>query len=80
MDAILLGQKTSLRYPNPTRYLFSTYWLIPSFLLKINAFLMWSEIWKGRKKVRQKADSNPDRLHQKEYNTLFTICATRTDD
>ncbi len=43
--------------PTPTLTLpdtlFSTFWLNPSFLLKINAFLMWFEIWKGRKKVRQ---------------------------
>ncbi len=34
--------------------LFATFWLFPSFLLKINAFLMWFEIWKGRKNVCQK--------------------------
>ncbi len=37
---------------------------------------MWFEIWKGRKKVRQKADSNLGRSRQKEYDTRFTICAT----
>ncbi len=30
--------------------LFSTCWLFHSFLLRINAFPMWYEIWKGRKK------------------------------
>ncbi len=40
---------------------------------------MWFEIWKGRKKVVQKADSNPGRSRQKEYDTHFTICVTKTD-
>ncbi len=51
MDATLLGHKA---LPTPTLTLpdtlFSTFWLNPSFLLKINAFLMWFEIWKGREK------------------------------
>ncbi len=51
--------------PTPTLTLpdtlFSTFWLFPSFLLKINAFLMRYEIWKGRKKVQQKAASNSAR-------------------
>ncbi len=39
------------------------------------------EIWKGRKnKGSQKADSNPGRSRQKEYDTHFTICATGADD
>ncbi len=33
---------------------------------------MWFEIWKGRKKVCQKADLG--------YDTRFTICATGADD
>ncbi len=40
--------------PTPTRYF---YWLFPSFLLKINAFLMRYEIWKGNKKVVQKVST-----------------------
>ncbi len=52
MDATLLGQLSPpYTYPNPTDTLSSTFWLFPSFLLKINAFLMWYEIWKGRKIV-----------------------------
>ncbi len=39
--------------PTPTLTLpdtsFSPFWLFPSFLLKIIAFPMWYEIWKGRK-------------------------------
>ncbi len=38
--------------------LFSTFWLFPSFLLKINAFLMRYEIWKGRNFFCQKAGAN----------------------
>ncbi len=44
---------------------FSTFWLFFPFLWKINAFLMWCEIWKRRKKVCQKLDSNPGRSCQK---------------
>ncbi len=55
--------------------LLSTFWLFPSFLLKINAFPMRYEIWKGRKKVRQKAGSNS--IASK--NTRLTIHATETD-
>ncbi len=57
--------------PTPTLTLpdtlFSTFWLFPSFLLKINAFPMRYEIWKERKKVRQKAGSNSGRSRQKAY-------------
>ncbi len=57
--------------PTPTLTLpdtlFSTFWLFPSFLLKTNAFLMRYEIWKGRKKIRQKAGSNSGRSRQNTY-------------
>ncbi len=72
MDATLLGQKT-LPTPTLTDTLFSTFWLFPSFLLKINAFLMWFEIWKGRIFFCQKADSNLGRSRQKEYDTLYHL-------
>ncbi len=52
MDATLLVQyKPSLHLPDT---LFSTFRLFPSFLLKINAFPMWYEIWKARKKMFSK--------------------------
>ncbi len=61
--------------PTPTltlpHTLFSTVWLFPSFLLKINAFLMWFEIWKGRKKNCQKADSYLSWSHQNEFEHTF---------
>ncbi len=44
--------------------LFSTFLLFPSILLKINAFPMWYEIWKGRKNVWQKEGSNSGWLRQ----------------
>ncbi len=46
MDVNLLGQKT------PTRYFIFNFLLFPSFLLKINAFLMWFE--KGEKKLSKR--------------------------
>ncbi len=55
----------ALPTPTLTDTLFSTFWLFLSFLLKINAFPMRYEIWKGRKKVRQKAGSNSGRSRQK---------------
>ncbi len=61
--------------------LFSTFWLFPSFLLKINAFTMRYEIWKGReKKVRPKAGSNHWSIASKRHDLWFTICATGADD
>ncbi len=56
MNATLLGQYS----PN--------YIYLP--LLKITAFPMWWDMKRGKKKVRQKASSNPDRSFQKEYSTL----------
>ncbi len=54
MDATLLVQYKALSAPTLTLLdtLFSTFWLSPSFLLKINAFTMRYEIWKGREKKR----------------------------
>ncbi len=50
MDAALLVQYKALSAPTLTLpvTLFSTFWLFLSFLLKINAFTMRFEIWKGR--------------------------------
>ncbi len=49
--------------PTPTltlpNTLFSTFWLFPSFPLKINAFTMRDEIWKGRKKSLAKGRIKP---------------------
>ncbi len=47
MDAALLVQYKALSAPTLTLpdTLFSTFWLFPSFLLKINAFTMRYEIW-----------------------------------
>ncbi len=44
--------------------------------------LFWCDVKfeKGEKKVRQKADSNPGRSRQKEYDTRFTISAPGADD
>ncbi len=42
----------ALLHPNPTQYLFSTFKLFPSFLLKINAFPIRFE--KGEKKFGQR--------------------------
>ncbi len=54
MDAALLVQYKALSAPTLTLPdTFSTFWLFPSFLLKINAFTMRYEIWKGREKKRQ---------------------------
>ncbi len=52
MDATLLVQYKALSAPTLTLpvTLFSTFWLFPYFLLKINAFTMRFEIWKGREK------------------------------
>ncbi len=66
--------------PTPTLTLldtlFSTFWLFPSFLLKINAFLMRYEIWKGRKKVRQKAGSNSGRPRQTDVELSSFLVLT----
>ncbi len=65
MDAILLGQKTSLRYPNPTRY-FIFNLLINSFIfIKNKCFLMWSEIWKREKKSSSKGGFEPGSIASK---------------
>ncbi len=73
MDAALLVQYKALSAPTLTLpdTLFSTFWLFPSFLLKINAFTMRYEIWKGRekKKVRpigQRQDRTTGRSRQKD--------------
>ncbi len=54
MDAALLVQYKAPSAPTLTLpdTLFSTFWLFPSFLLKINAFTMRYEIWKGREKKK----------------------------
>ncbi len=60
--------------------LFSTFWLFPSFLLKINAFTMRYEIWKGReKKDRPKVGSNHWSIASKRHDLWFTICTTGAD-
>ncbi len=58
--------------------LFSSFWLFPSFLLKINAFTLRYEIWKGRKKkFGKRRDRTTGRSHQND--TRFTICTTGAD-
>ncbi len=64
MDATLLGQSPPYTYPNPTRSFIFNCFIISLILLKINAFSMRYDIWKGRKKSSQKADSNPGQLGQ----------------
>ncbi len=60
--------------------IFSTFWLFPSFLLKINAFTMRYEIWKGReKKDRPKVGSNHWSIASKRHDLWFTICTTGAD-
>ncbi len=70
MDAALLVQYKALSAPTLTLLdtLFSTFWLFPSFLLKINAFTMRFEIWKGRekKKFGQRQDRTTGRSRQKD--------------
>ncbi len=70
MDAALLVQYKALSAPTLTLpdTLFSTFWLFPSFLLKINAFTMRYEIWKGRekKKFGQRWDRTAGRSRQKD--------------
>ncbi len=70
MDAALLVQYKALSAPTLTLpdTLFSTFWLFPSFLLKINAFTMRYEIWKGRekKKIGQRWDRTTGRSCQKD--------------
>ncbi len=68
-----MGQK-SPPYTYPI-LLFSTFWIFPSFLLKINAILMRYEIWKGWKKVSQKAGSRSIASN----SMRFTIYTTETD-
>ncbi len=67
--------------PTPTLTLpdnlFSTFSLFPSFLLKINAFPMRYEIWKGRKKSLAKGGCQPALTASK--NMHLTICTTETD-
>ncbi len=67
--------------PTPTLTLpdtlFSYFWSFPSFLLKINAFLMWYEIWKGRKKSLAKGKFELGSIASK--STLLTIYTTETD-
>ncbi len=65
MDAILLGQKTSLRYPNPTRYFI--------FNLLINSFIFIKNkcfsdvIWnlKREKKSSSKGGFEPGSIASK---------------
>ncbi len=72
MDAILMGQNPSPPTPNPTRYLFN--FLFISFIFiknKCFSVVMLFEIWKGRKKVCQKADSNRvDRVKRSTRHVL----------
>ncbi len=70
MDAALLVQYKALSAPTLTLpdTLFSTFWLFPSFLLKMNAFTMRYEIWKGRekKKFGQRQDQTTGRSCQED--------------
>ncbi len=84
MDASLLVQYKALSAPTLTLpdTLLSTLWLFTSFLLKINAFTMRYEIWKGRekkKKDRPKVGSNHWSIASKRHDSRFTICATGAD-
>ncbi len=86
MDAALLVQYKALSAPTLALpyTLFSTFWLFPSFLLKINAFTMRYEIWKGREKKssanRPKVGSNHWSIASKRHDLWFTICTTGADD
>ncbi len=83
MDAALLVQYKALSAPTLTLpdTLFSTFWLFPSFLLKINAFTMRFEIWKGREKKKSwpKVGSNHWSIASKRHDLWFTICTTGAD-
>ncbi len=55
MDATLNWDNKALPTPTlanhtPTRYFIINFLIISFILLKINAFLMWFEIWKKEKK------------------------------
>ncbi len=77
MDAALLVQYKALSAPTLTLpdTLFSTFWLFPSFLLKINAFTMRYEIWKGRekKKFGQSAKGGIEPLVDRVKKILLVI-------
>ncbi len=48
--------------------------------MKINAFTMRYDIWKGRKKkFGKRRDRTTGRSHQKDDDTRFTICTTGAD-
>ncbi len=53
--------------------LFSTFWLFPSFLLKINAFTMRYEIWKGREKKKRSAKGGIEPLVDRVKKTWLVI-------
>ncbi len=75
MDAALLVQYKALSAPTLTLpdTLFSTFWLFPSFLLKINAFTMRFEIWKGREKKKSSAKSGIEPLVDRVKETWLVI-------
>ncbi len=77
MDAALLVQYKALSAPTLTLpdTLFSTFWLFPSFLLKINAFTMRYEIWKGRekKKFGQRRDRTLVDRFKKRWHTIYHL-------
>ncbi len=75
MDAALLVQYKALSAPTLTLpdTLFSTFWLFPSFLLKINAFTMRFEIWKGREKKNSSAKGGIEPLVDRVKKTLLVI-------
>ncbi len=77
MDAALLVQYKALSAPTLTLpdTLFSTFWFFPSFLLKINAFTMRYEIWKGRekKKFGQSAKGRIEPLVDRVKKTWLVI-------
>ncbi len=80
MDATLLGQSPPYTYPNPTQYFIFNFLIMSFIFIKNKCFsdVIWN--LKREKKVHQKADSNPGRSFQKEYDTCFTICTTESDD
>ncbi len=67
--------------PTPSRYFIFNFLIISFIFIKINAFPMRYEIWKGGKKVQQKAGLNSvlivsKRLRDAIYLRLWSCCLT----
>ncbi len=75
MDATLLPYWDNKALPTPTLTLPDTLLIISFiFIKKINAFLMWFEIWKGRKKSLPKGRFEPGSITSKGvWHTLYHL-------